>query len=103
VYNKCDALTPDEKRRLQEQDPSAVRISALTREGVDELIDTLTSRLALDVQRVTLAFNPDDLGDRDRMAQVYRHGRVVQHEAHDGRVVIVADVPRRLVGQLQRL
>ncbi|HYM22201.1 MAG TPA: GTPase HflX [Vicinamibacterales bacterium] len=106
VYNKCDALTPDEKRRLQEQDPSAVRISALTREGVDELVDTLTSRLALDVQRVTLAFDPDDQGDRDRMAQLYRHGRVVQHEqheAHDGRVVIVADVPRRLVPQLQRL
>ena len=24
VYNKCDVLTPDERRRLQEQDPSAL-------------------------------------------------------------------------------
>ena len=31
VYNKCDALTPDERRRLQEQDPAALCISALRR------------------------------------------------------------------------
>ena len=102
VYNKCDALTPDEKRRLQEQDPSAVRISALTREGLDELIDTITSRLALDVQRVTLTFDPDSPGDRDRMTRLYRHGSVIQHETRDGRVSIVADVPRRLVPYLER-
>jgi len=102
VYNKCDALTPDEKRRLQEQDPSAVRISALSREGVDELLDTLTSRLALDVHRVTLTFNPDSDADRERMARLYRHGRVIQHETRDGQVSIVADVPRRLVPYLER-
>src|ERR1051325_4969010 len=96
VYNKIDALTADEKRRLQEQDPSSVRISALTREGVDELLDTITSRLALDVQRVTLTFDPDREADRDRIAKLYRHGRVLQHETHDGRISIVADVPRRL-------
>ena len=97
VYNKIDALTADEKRRLQEQDPSSVRISALTREGVDELLDTITSRLALDVQRVTLTFDPDREADRDRIAKLYRHGRVLQHETHDGRISIVADVPRRLL------
>src|SRR5947207_12293994 len=102
VYNKCDALTPDEKRRLQEQDPSSVRISALTREGVDELLDTLTSRLALDVQRVTLTFDPDDPADRERIARLYRHARVLVHETRDGEVSIVADVPRRLLGQLER-
>src|SRR5438876_3095725 len=96
VYNKCDALTADEKRRLQEQDPAAVRISALTRDGVDELLDMLTSRLALDVQRVTLTFDPDDAGDRERMARLYRHGRVVQLETRDGQVSIVADGRRRL-------
>src|ERR671939_279613 len=30
VYNKIDGLTPDERRRLAEQDPSALLISALT-------------------------------------------------------------------------
>src|SRR5215471_13351214 len=36
VYNKCDALTSDERRRLQDQDPEALGISALTRQGIDE-------------------------------------------------------------------
>jgi GTP-binding protein HflX len=100
VNNKCDALTPDERRRLQDQDPASVCISALNRDGVDELIDTITSRLALDIRRVTLTFNPDDPADRERIAHVYRHARVVVHEARDGRVSIVADMPRRLLGRL---
>src|SRR4051812_30502932 len=74
VYNKCDALTPDERRRLQEGDPSALCISALKRQGVDELTETITSRLALDVSRVTLTFDPESAPDRERIARVYRHG-----------------------------
>jgi GTPase len=101
VYNKCDQLTPDERRRLQDRDPAAVCISALQHDGVDELVETVTSRLALDVRRMTFAFDPDDPGDRDRIARLYRHARVVVHEARDGRVSIVADVPRRLVSRVE--
>src|SRR4051794_5959981 len=100
VYNKCDALTPDERRRLQEQDPSALTISALTRHGVDELVEPLASRLALDVVRVTLTFDPGAAADRERIARVYRHARVVLHETRDDHVSIVADVPRRLLNRL---
>jgi len=100
VYNKCDALTDDERRRLHDQDRSALCISALHRQGIGELIETITSRLALDVRRVTLTFNPDDEADRDRIARVYRHGRVVLHETRDGQASIVADVPRRLLSWL---
>jgi len=103
VYNKCDALTPDERRRLQDQDPSALCISALTGQGMDELLETLTSRLALDVVRVTLTFDPGSPGDRERIARVYRHARVVLHETRDEQVSIVADVPRRLLGRLGSL
>jgi GTP-binding protein HflX len=100
VYNKCDALTPDERRRLHEQDPSALGVSALTGQGIDELVETMTSRLALDVRRVALTFDPDDEADRERIARIYRHGRVVLHETRDGQVSITADVPRRLLGRL---
>jgi GTPase len=103
VYNKCDALTPDERRRLQDQDPSALCISALTGQGMDELLETLTSRLALDVVRVTLTFDPGSPGDRERIGRVYRHARVVLHETRDEQVSIVADVPRRLLGRLGSL
>ena len=101
VYNKCDGLTPDERRRLQAQDQSALLISALTKDGVDDLLETVTSRLALDVVRMTLTFDPADVKDRERIARVYRHARVVVHESRDDRIVIVADVPRRLVDRVQ--
>src|SRR6185436_19323665 len=63
VYNKIDQLLPDERRRLQDQDPSALCISALTGQGMDELVETVTSRLALDVRRITLTFDPDQAAD----------------------------------------
>jgi len=103
IYNKCDALTGDERRRLEEQDSAALCISALKRVGIDELLETVTSRLALDVRRVTLNFNPDDAADRERIARLYRHARVILHETRDGHVSIVADVPRRLLGRLGAL
>jgi GTP-binding protein HflX len=98
VYNKCDALTPDERRRLKEMDPSAVCISATTGDGFEELIETVASRVELDVRRVTLTFDPDDEEERERIGRLYRHGRVIEHEVRDRRVTIVADVPRRLLG-----
>jgi GTP-binding protein HflX len=100
VYNKCDALTPEERRRFQEQEPDAVYISALTRQGVDELVETIASRLELDVRRVTLTFDPEAAEDRERVARLYRHARVIEHEVRDGRISIVADVPRRLLDRL---
>jgi GTP-binding protein HflX len=98
VYNKAELLTGDERRRLRDADPGAIPISALTGEGVDDLIDAVASRLELDVRRLTLSFNPDDESDRERIGRVYRHGRVLEHEVRDGRITIVADMPRRLVG-----
>jgi GTP-binding protein HflX len=100
VYNKCDALTAEERRRLGEGDPAAVFIAALTGDGVAELIDVIASRLALDVKRVTLAFSADTDADRDRIARIYRYARVVSHQSRNGRISIVADVPRRLLGSL---
>src|SRR5258705_384505 len=74
--------------------------NVLAREGVDELVETIASRVALDVIRVTATFNPDEPGDRERIARLYRHARVLVHETRDGHVSIVADVPRRLQATL---
>jgi GTP-binding protein HflX len=100
VYNKCDQLTADEQRRLSAQAPDALCISALRQQGLDELVETITSRLALDVRRVTLTFDAADPADRERIARVYRHARVLVHETRNGQASIVADVPRRLLARL---
>jgi GTP-binding protein HflX len=101
AYNKCDLLTAGERRRLEEPDPAVLCVSALRRQGIDELVEVIASRLALDVIRMTMAFDPDDADDRKRIAQLYRHATVVTHESRDGFVSIVADVPRRLIGQVE--
>lgn len=97
VYNKCDQISPEEVRRIGEVDPSALCISAVTGQGIDELLSTVASRVELDVRRVTLSFDPEREADRERIGRVYRHGTVIEHEVHEGRVTLVADLPRRLL------
>jgi len=100
VYNKCDQLAPEERNRLQSRDPVALCISARHRDGIDELVETIASHLALDVRRMTFSFDTADPTAGERIARLYRHARVLTHEARDGRVLVVADVPRRLLDRL---
>jgi GTP-binding protein HflX len=101
LYNKCDLLDPSELRRLRQADPAALYVSARTGEGRGELLETITSRLALDVRRVTLEFDAHAPDTPERVARVYRHARVLRHVTLDGRVSIDADVPRRTLPRLQ--
>jgi GTP-binding protein HflX len=101
VFNKCDKLEPVEQGRLQAADRTAACISALHGEGRDELLDIVTSRLALDTRRVRFDFDNRNEADRDRIARVYRHARVLSHVAVDHHVSIEADVPRRLLNRFE--
>jgi len=49
---------------------------------------------------VTLTYDPEDPVDRERIARLYRHARVLVHEVRDGRISIVADVPGRSAAAL---
>ncbi len=100
VYNKIDTITPDERRRIAAADPAAVLISARTGTGIDELVQMVASRVALDTRRITIAFDTDKEFDRQQIARLYRVARVVSHVAANGRVVIEADVPRRYIARL---
>ena len=80
---------------LDVQGKLGMAISNLTRYR-----DMMASRLALDVRRLTFTFDPDSPSDRERIGRLYRHAHVIVHEARDGRVAIVADVPRRLVSRM---
>jgi GTP-binding protein HflX len=100
VYNKIDRTTEDEQRRLRAIDPSCALISARTGQGVDELLQMVASRLALDTRRITITFDSGKEFDRQQIARMYRVARVISHVATNGRVVIEADVPRRFIERL---
>jgi GTP-binding protein HflX len=102
VYNKVDLLGPDELRRLQASDPQALFISARTGAGRDDLLEAIAARLALDVQRVTLEFDPRSEQDRAQVARLYRDARVVQHIETGDRLAIEADVPRRILDRMSK-
>lgn len=101
VYNKCDMLSPDERRRLQEADPSAMLISAHTGEGCAALTETMAARVSLDRRRVTLEFDLGNAEDGARLADLYRHARVHSHVTMGDRQIVEADVPRRLLDRMQ--
>lgn len=102
VYNKCDALNADEIRRLGEASSDAVCISARSGEGLDTLLEVVTKRVQLDVCRATMTFDGGDEGDRSRISQLYRYGRIVEHLEEAGRITLVVDLPRRLLGSMER-
>jgi GTP-binding protein HflX len=101
VFNKCDLLEPGERQSLVSRYPEALCISALTGDGRDALIVTIAGKLGLDTERVTLEFDSQSADAGERIARVYRHGRVVSHVTDNGRVAIEADVPRRAMSRLK--
>jgi GTP-binding protein HflX len=101
VFNKSDRLDTAERARIDAVHPAALCVSALTGEGIDELIAVLESRLALDVERVQFEFRSDVDEDRRRIAHLYRVGRILSHLATNGHVAIEAEVPRRMVPSLR--
>ena len=84
----------------QAPDPQAVLISAATGLGVNELLQVVASRLALDTRRVTITFDNTKDFDRQQISRLYRVARVISHVATNGKVVIEADVPRRFIERL---
>ena len=100
VYNKIDLISADERRRITDRDPAAALISARSGEGLNELVQMIAARLALDTRRITIAFDSGKEFDRAQIARLYRVARVVSHVATNGRVLIEADVPRRYIARL---
>ena len=101
VFNKCDLIDSAEADRLRRWRPEALCISALKRRGREDLIEAIAEKLELDTHRVTLEFDSDSAEDRERIARIYRHARVVSHVANGGRIAIEADVPRRVLDRVK--
>jgi 50S ribosomal subunit-associated GTPase HflX len=101
VFNKCDQLDELERARLRAIHAGALCVSALTGEGRDDLVAAMEGRLALDTTQVTLEFEAGNEEGRERIAQLYRLGRVLRHVSADGRISIEAELPRRVLDRFE--
>jgi GTP-binding protein HflX len=102
VFNKCDRLEAGERARLTALYPGALCVSALSGQGRDEVIAAMETRLGLDTATITLEFDPHDAADRASLAELYRVARVHQHVTTEDRIIIEADLPRRLAAKFHK-
>ncbi|CAN5184272.1 GTPase HflX [soil metagenome] len=96
VLNKVDQADPAVLQRLQNLQPEAVPVSALTGQGVNDLAAALGDKLETDFASVTLTI-PYERGDL--VAAAHRAGEVVVEKHDDLGTTLEVRLPRRSLGQ----
>jgi GTP-binding protein HflX len=98
VFNKVDRLTPEERAPLLHPyaigagiDGGPVLVSALTGEGIDELLRRIDAALPIDPM-VTLSLRLP-LAEGRTLALVHALGRVLRSEVEDSHMLLDAEVP----------
>jgi GTP-binding protein HflX len=87
ALNKIDLLSPAQREAVvnrARREPGAVMISAITGEGVDELLALVDRRLGTTRETIAIELAAADGAD---LAWLYRHGQVLEREDHaDGAI-----------------
>lgn len=98
VINKADAADPYVINRLRLHEKNSIAISALTGQGIDELVAMIEAQLPhpqIDIKATV----PYDRGDL--LARAYREGNVLSRTDTEVGTVIVAKVPQPLANVLE--
>jgi GTP-binding protein HflX len=98
VINKADAADPYVINRLKLHEKNSIAISALTGEGIDDLVAMIEAQLPhpqLDI-KATIPYDRGDL-----IARAYREGNVLSRTDTEVGTVIVAKVPQPLANVLE--
>src|SRR3954452_22279859 len=100
VLNKIDRVDPLGRRRLANRFPSAVQVSALTGEALDELRAQLARRFEDRWERVRMLVPYEDGG---KLSELYALGTPIEErqDTPDG-VLVIARLPRRELPRFAR-
>ena len=100
ALNKIDRLGEDRSvlERLQREHPGSVAISAKCGTNLDVLQEEVALRLSDRRVNVTLEIPADR---QQAIALVYRAGYVTAREHTEGKVILRAQIPRVLAGELK--
>jgi GTPase len=106
VFNKVDRLTPEERTPLSHPsaagagiDGGPVLVSALTGEGIEELLRRIDVALPIDPM-VTLTLRLP-LAEGRTLALVHALGRVLRSEVEDSHMLMNAEVPASIARRLR--
>ena len=97
VINKSDIADPDRVTTLLRREPHAVVISAMTGEGIDELLLAIEADLPHLMEEIDILL-PYSRGDL--LSRVHSQGDVIAIEHEEGGTRLKARVPRALAGEL---
>lgn len=92
VFNKCDRLVEAERASLRQTYPGSVLVSAASGDGLIALGETIALRLSLVLRPVRLRFHSSE---GQKIASVYKAGRVLAVEAEGDALVLDAELPER--------
>jgi GTPase len=98
VINKADASDPYVIKRIKLHEKNSIAVSALTGEGIDELVAMIEAQLPhpqLDI-KATIPYDRGDL-----LARAYREGNVLSRTDTEAGTVIIAKVPEALANMLE--
>jgi GTP-binding protein HflX len=98
VINKADAADPFVINRIKLHEKNAIAVSALTGQGIDELVAMIEAQLPhpqIDIKATV----PYDRGDL--LARAYREGNVLSRTDTEAGTVIIAKVPQALANVLE--
>jgi GTP-binding protein HflX len=98
VINKADAADPFAIDRIKLHEKNAIAVSALTGQGIDELVAMIEAQLPhpqIDIKATV----PYDRGDL--LARAYREGNVLSRTDTEAGTVIIAKVPQALANVLE--
>ena len=98
VINKADAADPFVIDRLKLREKNSIAVSALTGDGIPELIALIEAQLPfpqIDI-KATIPYDRGDL-----LARAYREGHVLSRTDTESGTVIIAKVPQPLANVLQ--
>jgi GTP-binding protein HflX len=98
VLNKIDLL-PGDRLNAPSRNHKSVRVSALTGEGLEELLRRIDDAMPVDPV-LRLHFDLP-LGDGRSIALVHALGRVLSSEVHDSVMTFEAELPASVVRQLR--
>jgi GTP-binding protein HflX len=98
VLNKIDVTDPATVRQLQRSHGDAVAVSAMTGEGIDELVAAITSRLE-SPRRLVEALVP--YAHAELVALAHRDGTVLKEEHRPDGTYVVAQLARSAAASLE--
>ena len=97
VFNKIDRVNSFILDPLRRRYPEAVCISAMTGEGIPELMDRLMASLGSLLRLATVRITPKD---QHWLDPIYRQGQVLSRRPLDSSFLLECRIPNRLYGQL---